>query len=270
MSIVVGVLGALIVLGCAWGIYRGWTRIGLRTTQRWGTTVWCVWVGTFLGGGGVVASLQQPAAAQVWAWVTVVTLFLAIFGGVAIWFAAQLGAISARRRDTELGVPTAPQPAWFWLPFLLSGFTLSLAAVAAVWPWVWLTVWSETIQRCAPDCSASSPGMDTRDVRLWLALIVPAAVMWALSGLVVGGRLLIRRRRIREYAALVEGIRSRERGSYEAGYSDGRHDGESAPQERLQLGITSTDNRPYVSLSLARSSALWITGGYMTSSSTRR
>lgn len=216
MDAVTVVTGVVIVLVAGWVAFRAWRRVGLRVTQRWALTVWCVVAAVLFGGTLVLFPLRQPALSAVWSWVSFVTILMAGLAAVAIGFGAQLGAISARRRDTELGVPTEPRPATFWFPFIGWALLLSFVAIFAAWPWVFVTVWSESMQQGVP--------MDTRDDRLWLAVVVPTIFMLAVAALLVGGRFLLRQRRIREHAVLLEGIRSRERASYEAGYNDGRHD----------------------------------------------
>lgn len=217
MDAVTMVIGAVVVLVSGWIAYRAWRRVGLRVTQRWATTVWCVVAAVLFGGTLLLFPLRQPALSAVWSWVSFVVILLAGLAAVVIGFGAQLGAISARRRDTELGVPTAPRPVTFWFPFISWWLLLSAVTVLAVWPWVFVAVWSESMQQGVP--------MDTRDARLWLSVFVPMVSMLAFAALLAGGRLLLRQRRIREHAALLEGISSRERASYEAGYNDGRHDG---------------------------------------------
>lgn len=180
--------------------------------------MWCVVAAVLFGGSLLLFPLRQPALSAVWSWVSFVTILLAGLAAVAIAFSAQLGAISARRRDTELGIPTAPRPVTFWFPFLGWGLLLSAVAVVAVWPLAFITVWSETMQQGM----TSAAILD--DSRLWVAAVVPLVSMFALAALLAGGRLVLRQRRIREHAVLLEGISSRERASYEAGYNDGRHD----------------------------------------------
>lgn len=216
MDAVTMVIGAVVVLVSGWIAYRAWRRVGLRVTQRWATTVWCVVAAVLFGGSLLLFPLHQPAVSTAWSWVSFVTILLAGLAAVAIAFGAQLGAISARRRDTELGIPTAPRPVTFWFPFLGWGLLLSTVAVVAVWPLAFITVWSEAMQQ--------GMTMDTRDARLWVAAVVPIVSMFALAALLAGGRLVLRQRRIREHVVLLEGISSRERASYEAGYNDGRHD----------------------------------------------
>jgi hypothetical protein len=228
MSVVVMVLGAAILLSAAWACYRAWTQVGLRLTQRWTRTVWSVLTAVFFGAGLIVLPLQQPAMTSVWIWVAFAVALVSGLAAVAIWFASLLSAITAKRRDTELGIPTAPRPVSFWLPCLLWTLALSVVAVMIVWPWVFLTVWSEALQQCLPSGCADWTGLNSGDGRLWLAIYAPTGTMLALSALLVGGRFLLRQRRIQEHTTLVEGIRSRERASYEAGYNDGRHDREPA------------------------------------------
>lgn len=216
MDAVTMVIGAVVVLVSGWIAYRAWRRVGLRVTQRWATTVWCVVAAVLFGGSLLLFPLRQPALSAAWSWVSFVTILLAGLAAVAIAFGAQLGAISARRRDTELGIPTAPRPVTFWFPFLAWGFLLSVIAVLAVFPWVFIWVLNEAQQE--------GMSIDVRDPRLALALIVPAVSMLVLAALLTWGRVMLRRRRIDEHAVLLEGISSRERASYEAGYNDGRHD----------------------------------------------
>ncbi|WP_431030925.1 hypothetical protein [Plantibacter sp. RU18] len=71
------VTGAVIVLGSVWFAYRAWRRVGLRVTQRWSTTVWCVVTAVLIGGTLLLLPLRQPAVSATWTWVSFVTILLA-------------------------------------------------------------------------------------------------------------------------------------------------------------------------------------------------